>query len=90
MFYYLTIYSFDNERPVNGPFKSENECWEDMERNAESAYQADISKMQCKCSLDCIQSAGTIVLTNHIENDIPDTTTWYTFEIPTENEEEQN
>lgn len=79
MFYYLTTYSFDKEKPVCGPFTTRNEAWESMRKTAE-IEQKESETYGHEVYLTFDERSGEITLDECGE--CGDTvTTWILFEI---------
>lgn len=81
MFYYLTEYSFDSDRPIQGPFSSYEECWEKMEKDAENELRIDTENgfnTEMKKNVE----DGTIVITNSFADYDDDVTTWSILDVP--------
>ena len=79
--WYMTIYSFDEDRPIHGPFPSEKECWDTMLKEAKNELRIDEEENGWDCNFVTVQECGRITLTNHFD-DHNDVTDWYTIEIP--------
>lgn len=81
MYYYMTEYSFDSDRPVQGPFSSYEECWEKMEKDAENELRIDTENgfnTEMKKNVE----DGTIVITNSFADFDDDVTTWNVIDVP--------
>lgn len=60
MYYYMTEYSFDSDRPVQGPFSSYEECWNAMEKDAENELRIDTKKMSMKAPSKNLLTRGPL------------------------------
>ena len=79
--WYITVYSFDEDRPLHGPFPSEKQCWNAMLHEAQNELHIDEQKNGWDCNFVSVPECGRITLTNHFY-DHDDVTDWYTIEIP--------
>lgn len=84
MYYYMTTYNFDSDRPVAGPYKTEDECWEAMKLDAEKEFRIDTEENGWDTDpLELNRDAGIIVLNNNFSDHV-DTTTWTIVDAPSE------
>jgi hypothetical protein len=81
MWYVLTKYSFDAEKIVHGPFKTENEAWKQAEHQADEEYRIDTEECGWHTEMVKIKDANEIIITNHLSYDRTDTTEFIVFEI---------
>lgn len=82
MYYYTINYSFDGDRPVKGPFKSYESCWDNMNRDAEKEYRIDTEEAGFNTIIEKDTETGTIVLRNLFEDYEDDITTWAIIDVP--------
>ena len=80
MWYYITKYSFDPSKPVFGPWKSEEDAWEDMERMADKEYRIDTDENGWRTRIIKNKECGEIVIKNFFTNHT-DVTEFFLFEI---------
>ena len=80
MWYYLIRYSFDAEKPVFGPFSSEEYAWEAALADAEKEFDIDKNENGWGCDMLAHKYCGEIMITNHFV-DRNDTTEYLVFEI---------
>lgn len=80
MWYYMMKYSFDSDKPVFGPFETEEEAYEKMQIAAQKEYSIDVNDCEFNTDIYVDSEAGEITITNYFEtgNDI---TEFFTFEI---------
>lgn len=79
MWYYMTKYSFDASKPVVGPFKTEREAWDDMEKVAINEYESDLENcFDSELYMD--REAGEILIMNY-HGTHQYSTEFFTFEI---------
>ena len=84
MYYYMTTYNFDGDRPVAGPYKTGDECWEAMKLDAEKEFRIDTEENGWDTDpLELNRDAGIIVLNNNFSDHV-DTTTWTIVDAPSE------
>lgn len=89
VYYYMTQYSFDADIPVVGPYKTDDECWKAMQKDAEKEYRIDTEENEWDTQpLDMNQDEGVITL-NNIFRDRVDTTTWTLIQVPNQFSEEK-
>lgn len=79
--WFITVYSFDEDRPLSGPYSSEEECWDAMLKNAKEELRIDTEENGWNCNFVSVPECGRITLTNRFY-DHDDETNWYTIEIP--------
>lgn len=82
MYYYMTEYSFDSDRPVQGPFSSYEECWNAMEKDAENELRIDTKENEYESTIEKSADEGTIVITNIFPGFNDDVTTWSIIDVP--------
>lgn len=82
MYYYMTEYSFDSDRPVQGPFSSYEECWEKMEKEAENELRIDEEENGFNSEMEKNVEDGTIIIKNHFMDFDDDVTTWSVIDVP--------
>lgn len=82
MYYYVTTYSFDNDRPVQGPFGDFDACWDAMLKDAKNEYRIDVEEDGFTAELREDHDAGVINLVRLVDDTDDDTTTWSAIEIP--------
>ena len=80
MWYYMTKYSFDSDKPVFGPFETEKEAYEKMSIAAQREYDIDVNENEWETALYVDSEAGEITITNYFGED-KDITEFFTFEI---------
>lgn len=80
MWYYMTKYSFDSDKPVFGPFKTEEEAYEQMQIAAQKEYDIDVNENEWETALYVDSEAGEITIINYFDGD-KDVTEFFTFEI---------
>ena len=80
MWYYMTKYSFDSNKPVFGPFETEEEAYEKMSADAQKEYDIDVNENGFDTDVYVDGEAGEITITNCF-NDHKDVTEFFTFEI---------
>lgn len=79
MFYYLIRYSFDAEKPVVGPFQTEDEAWEAALIDAEKEHKID-KENEWDTDMMVYEDCREIVLVNYF-SDRDDTTEYMVFEL---------
>lgn len=79
MFYYLVRYSFDAEKPVFGPFETEDEAWNAALADAEKEHEIDKAN-EWDTDMMVYENCREIVLVNHF-TDRDDTTEYIVFEL---------
>ena len=80
MWYYLVKYSFDGDKPVNGPFTSEEEAWDAMKVAAKREYEIDTEENGWRTRLIENKTCGEIMIKNFFTTGI-DVTEFILFEI---------
>ena len=80
MWYYMTKYSFDSDKPIMGPFKTEEEAWKAMEKVAIHEYDIDINENEWDSELYIDSEAGEITIVTYFDTN-KDVTEFFTFEI---------
>lgn len=79
MWYYMTKYSFDAEKPIVGPFKTREEAWKEMEKVSINEYNTDIEN-GWNTELYVDNDAGEITIINYFDTG-NDVTEFFIFEI---------
>ena len=82
MYYYVTTYSFDNDRPVQGPFGDFDACWDAMLKDAKNEYRIDVEEDGFTAELREDHDTGVINLVRLVDDTDDDTTTWSAIELP--------
>ena len=80
MWYYLIRYSFDAEKPVFGPFESQEDAWQAALDSAQKEFDIDRNENEWDSDMSEYEEYGEIVLVNHFY-DRDDTTEYIIFEI---------
>ena len=80
MWYYLVRYSFDAEKPVFGPFESQEDVWQAALDSAQKEFDVDRNENEWDSDMSEYEEYGEIVLVNHFY-DRDDTTEYIIFEI---------
>lgn len=80
MWYYLIRYSFDADKPVFGPFNTEEDAWEAALTDAQKEFNIDQNENEWNSDISEYEEYGEIVLVNHF-TDRDDTTEYIIFEI---------
>lgn len=80
MWYYLVRYSFDAEKPVFGPFNTEEEAWEAALASAQKEFDIDQNENEWDSDMSEYEEYREIVLVNHFA-DRDDTTEYLIFEL---------
>ena len=80
MWYYLTKYSFDPSKPVSGPFNTEEEAWDKMEKDAEEEYRIDTEENGWRSRIIKDKTCGEITIKNFFTTET-DVTEFFLFEI---------
>lgn len=80
MWYYMIKYSFDSDKPVCGPFNTEEEAYEKMQIAAQKEYDIDVNECEFNTDIYVDSEAGEITITNYFETG-KDITEFFTFEI---------
>lgn len=52
--WFITIYSFDEDRPLYGPYSSEKECWNAMLENAKRELRIDTEENGWECEFETV------------------------------------
>ena len=82
MFYYLKVFSFDDDRPVVGPYQTASDCYKAMEEDAKRTYRkTELAHVGDRLYLDENQPAGTIRIVETFLNDIDDEILWVMFQM---------
>lgn len=82
MYYCVTTYSFDNDRPVQGPFDNFDACWDAMLKDAKNELRIDVEENGFTSELREDYDAGVINLVRLVDDTDDDTTTWSAIELP--------
>ena len=80
MWYYLVRYSFDADKPVFGPFNTEEEAWDAALAAAQKEFDIDQNESGWDSDMSEYEEYGEIILVNHF-TDRDDTTEYLIFEI---------
>ena len=64
MWYYITTYSFDAHKHVDGPFNNEEEAWNAMLNDAQEEYRIDKEENKFRTQLIKNKNYGEITLLN--------------------------
>ena len=80
MWYYLVRYSFDADKPVFGPFNTEEEAWNAALDAAQKEFDIDQNENEWDSDMLEYKEHGEIVLVNHF-SDRDDTTEYLIFEL---------
>lgn len=80
MWYYLTKYSFDADKPVTGPFPSEEDGWAAMMAAARQEYKIDTEENGWRTRLIENKECGEIIIKNFFTTGT-DVTEFILFEI---------
>lgn len=80
MWYYLVRYSFDADKPVFGPFNTEEEAWDAALADAQKEFDIDQNESGWDSDMSEYEEYGEIILVNHF-TDRDDTTEYLIFEI---------
>ena len=80
MWYYLVRYSFDADKPVFGPFDTEEDAWEAALESAQKEFDIDQNENEWDCDMSEYEEYREIVLVNHFD-DRDDTTEYLIFEL---------
>lgn len=81
MYYYLTTYSFDDEKSLHGPFSSYEAAWEAVSEAADEEYRIDTEENGYDTQIDKQYDEGKIVLLNRFD-DQDDKTEWFIVDAP--------
>ena len=80
MYYYVTKYSFDPDKPVCGPFKTESDAWKAMEAHANEECRIDTEENQWDAHIFKDRENGEITLVDYFVSH-KDTTEFFIIEI---------
>lgn len=80
MWYGMTKYSFDSDKPVCGPFKTAVEAWNYIEKLADEEYRIDVEENEWHSDIKKNKTCGEIVITNFFASG-DDVTEFFIFEI---------
>ena len=80
MWYYLVRYSFDADKPVFGPFNTEEEAWCAALADAQKEFDIDQNENEYDSDMSEYEEYREIILVNHFD-DRDDTTEYLIFEI---------
>ncbi len=80
MFYYLVRYSFDANKPVFGPFDTEEDAWKAALADAQKEFNIDQDENEYDSDMSEYEEHGEIILVNHFD-DRSDTTEYILFEL---------
>ena len=62
MYYAMTKFSFDPQKNVFGPFRTEDEAWDYIEKMADEEYRIDIEEHGWEAHLKKDKDYGEIIL----------------------------
>lgn len=80
MYYYMIKYSFDADKPVIGPFKTEEETWASMEHLADEEHRIDSEENGWSTEIIKNKTCGEIKITNFFTSGT-DVTEFFLFEM---------
>lgn len=80
MWYAMTKYSFDAEKPIDGPFETATDAWEYIEKMADKEYKIDIEENGWRSDIEKYKNCGEIVIKNFFTSGV-DVTEFFIFEI---------
>lgn len=81
MWYRMTRYSFSPEKPICGPFKTEEEAWEYIEKMADEEHRIDIEENKWCSDIKKNKTCNEIVIKNFFASGMVDVTEFFIFEI---------
>ena len=76
----MTKFSFDPEKNVFGPFKTENEAWDYIDKMADEEYRIDVAENGWEAYLKKDRDYGEIILKD-VFTDRIDVMEFFIFEI---------
>lgn len=77
---YITLYSFDDARPMSGPFRNYEDVYQAMLEDASKEHDSD-TENGFETEMECDEERGSIRLTNKFP-DHENVTTWLVVELP--------
>lgn len=80
MWYGMTKYSFDSDKPVCGPFETAMEAWKYIEKMADEEYRIDVEENEWCSDIKKDKTCGEIVIKNFFASG-DDVTEFFIFEI---------
>lgn len=80
MWYYMIKYSFDSTKVVKGPFKTEKEAYQEMQRCADEEYYICTEENGWDSEIYRRKDAGEITIINYLDVDM-DVTEFFVFKI---------
>ena len=80
MWYGMTKYSFDSDKPICGPFKTEEEAWEYIEKMADEEYRIDTEENGWNAKITKNKTCNEITIKDFFSAGI-DVTEFFIFEI---------
>lgn len=80
MWFYLIRYSFDPEKPVFGPFDTEEEAWEAALAAARREYEIDTNENEWDVDMMEYEHCGEIILVDHFTSG-DETSEYLVFEL---------
>ena len=80
MWYIVTKYSFDSTKIVHGPFKTQEDAWERMERSADKEYRIDTEENEWDTLITKNKEFGEITIKNFFTSET-DVTEFFLIEI---------
>lgn len=81
MWYGLTRYSFDSDKPVCGPFQTAKEAWNYIEKIADEEYRIDVEENGYCSDIKKNKTCGEIIIKNFFASGMVDVTEFFIFEI---------
>lgn len=80
MWYCMTKYSFDADKPVFGPFNTAEDAWTYIEKQADEEFRIDMEENGWKTEIVKNKTCGEIVIKNFFVSGT-DITEFFIFEI---------
>lgn len=80
MYYYMTKYSFASTKEVFGPFKTAEEAYTNMEKDADNEYNIDTNENGFETEIYKDTDSGEITIVNYFGTN-KDVTEFFIFEI---------
>lgn len=68
MWYAMTKFSFDPEKSIFGPFKTEDEAWDYIDKMADNEYQHDVEENGWDADIEKDKDAGEIVIKDYFDH----------------------
>ena len=60
--WFIAVYSFDEDRLLSGPYSSEEECWNAMLKNAKRELRIDTEENGYECEFETVPECGRITV----------------------------